>query len=138
MPADNPGQTIATTVIGKFVLGISALAFIGYGLTSLLSPEIPARLAGIAITNADGFAEVGAMYGGLQTGIGLFCLLSLLKADFYRTGLALLALAIGALALARLLTMLVSTGDVSAYTWGALAYEFATTGLAAFAFVKTK
>jgi hypothetical protein len=56
MPADNPAQTIATTVIGKFVLGISALAFIGYGLTSLLSPEIPARLAGIAITNADGLS----------------------------------------------------------------------------------
>jgi len=138
MPADNPSQTIATTVIGKFVLGMSALAFICYGLTSLLSPEIPARLAGIAITNADGFAEVGAMYGGLQTGIGLFCLLSLLKADFYRAGLALLALAIGTLALARLLTMLVSTGEVSTYTWGALAYEFATTGLATFAFVKTK
>lgn len=138
MPADNPDQISPTTLIGKFVLGMSAIAFIGYGLTSLVSPDIPAGLAGIAISNADGFAEVGAMYGGLQTGIGLFCLLSLIKADFYRAGLVLLALAIGSLALARLLSVVVSTGEVSGYTYGALAYEFATIGFAAYAILKAK
>lgn len=124
--------------VGRFVLGLSACAFIGYGLTSLVSPEIPAGLAGIAINNADGFAEIGAMYGGLQTGIGLFCLLALTRKDFYRAGLVLLVMAIGALALARLLSVLLSTEDVSSYTYGALAYEFTTAGLAAFAFVKAK
>lgn len=52
-------------MLGKAVLGISALAFIGYGFLSLLSPGIPASFAGIQLSNGDAYAEVGAMYGGL-------------------------------------------------------------------------
>jgi hypothetical protein len=116
--------------LGKTVLGISALVFVAYGLVSLASPATPAGLAGLTMSNGDAFAEISAMYGGLQTGMGLFCLLALLNADYYRAGLALLGIAIGALALARLIGFLLVTDPVSSYTYGALLYEFATAILA--------
>ena len=123
-------------LLGKSVLGISALVFIGYGLVSLVSPAIPAGLAGLVLSNGDAFAEIGAMYGGLQTGVGLFCALALLKPEFYRSGLTLLVLAIGTLALARLVSFLAAADPVTIYTYCALGYEFVTAMLALVALVK--
>ena len=120
-------------LLGKFVLGVSAAVFISYGLVSLISPAIPAGFAGLDMTNGDAFAEIGAMYGGLQTGIGIFCLLALLKPAFFRAGLALLMVSIGTLAAARALSLLLSADPVTSYTYGATAYEFLTALLAAVA-----
>ena len=123
-------------ILGRTVLGISALVFIAYGLISLASPAIPSGLAGLDMSNGDAFAEIGAMYGGLQTGLGMFCLVAFLKPDFYRAGLLLLILGIGTLALARFISFLLATDAVSSYTYGALAYEFTTAILAATALLK--
>lgn len=123
-------------MFGRSILGFSAFVFIAYGLVSLVSPAIPAGFAGLEMSNGDAFAEMGAMYGGLQTGVGMFCLLAILKAEFYRAGLAFLALAIGALALARFVSFLLATDAVSAYTYGALVYEVTTATLAAVALLK--
>lgn len=122
--------------LGKTVLGISALAFIGYGLISLFSPAIPAGFAGLLMSNGDAYAEIGGMYGGLQTGMGLFCALALLKPQFYRSGLMLLVLAIGSLTLARLVSLLSAPDPVTAYSFGAFGYELATTTLALVALLK--
>ena len=123
-------------ILGKTILGVSALVFIAYGLVSLISPAIPAGLAGLDMSNGDAFAEIGAMYGGLQTGLGLFCALAFFKPEFYRAGLALLTIGIGTLALARLFSMLMATDAVTAYTYGALIYEFATAALATTALLR--
>jgi hypothetical protein len=120
-------------MLGKIVLWISAAMFTAYGIACLISPPLPAGYAGLALTNADAFAEVGAMYGGLQTGFGLFCALGALRAAFYRPALTLLVLCIGLLAVGRLVSALVGEGSVGGYTWGAMAYEFATAILAAIA-----
>ncbi|MEH6581574.1 MAG: DUF4345 family protein [Halioglobus sp.] len=118
---------------GKIILWISAIIFISYGLTCLYSPDIPAAYAGLSMTNGDAFVEIGAMYGGLQTGFGLFCLLAALKPDYHKSGLILLVLCVGGLALTRLFTTLIVSEPVAVYTWGAMAYEFATATLAAVA-----
>ena len=55
-------------MLGKSVLCISALLFMAYGLVSVVSPEIPAGFAGLEMPTGDAYAEIGAMYGGLQTG----------------------------------------------------------------------
>lgn len=123
-------------LLGKTLLGVSALVFIGYGLVSLVSPAIPAGFAGLVISNGDAFAEIGAMYGGLQTGLGLFCSLALSKPEFYRSGLALLLIAIGTLALARLGSVLITADSITSYSYGALGYEFTTAALALAALVK--
>jgi hypothetical protein len=120
-------------MLGKVILWISALLFIGYGLVSFFFPEIPAGLVDLKITNGDAAAEIRAMYGGLQAGIGLFCLLAAVNSDLYRAGLTLLVLGVGALALGRLYSVLATTDPVSAYTNGALLFELATAVLAAIA-----
>ena len=67
----------------------------------------------------------------LQIGFGFFCLLSVLRNDFYKAGLALLTIAIGSLALGRLFNAVATTDALSIYTYGALIYEFITALLAA-------
>ena len=123
-------------LLGKAVLGISTLVFIGYGLVSLASPAIPAGFAGLVMSNGDAFTEIGAMYGGLQTGVGLFCALALLKPEFYRAGLTLLVLAVGTLALARFVSLITVPDPVTNYTYGALGYEFVTAVVALVALLK--
>ena len=120
-------------MLGKGILWISALLFIGYGLVSFFFPEIPAGLVDLKITNVDAAAEIRAIYGGLQTGIGLFCLLAAVNSDLYRAGLMLLVLGIGALALGRLYSILTTVDSVTAYTNGALLFELTIAVLAAIA-----
>ena len=98
--------------------------------------RFPQGYAGLSMNNGDAFAEIGAMYGGLQTGIGLFCGIALLKSEYYRSGLVLLVLAISALALARLISLLVAPDSVTAYTYAALGYESVTAVLALVALLK--
>lgn len=117
-------------MLGKIVLWVSAIAFIGYGIACLLSPELPANNAGITIASGDGLAEIGAMYGGLQTSFGVLCLLGALRADLYRPVLLMLVLVIGSLATARLAWMVIGTDPVGFYSWGAMIYEFLTAILA--------
>lgn len=120
-------------MLGKIVLSISAFIFTAYGILSLVSPELPAGFAGIEMTSGDAYAEIGAMYGGLQTGFGLFCLLALMRPTFYQPGLALLVIGIGVLAIARLYSSVTAPAEIGAYTIGAIVYEFATAILAAIA-----
>lgn len=122
-----------TLTLGRFVLTVSALVFIVYGLFCLFSPTTPAGFAGFELSNGDAYAEFGAMYGGLQTGVGLYCVLALLRVEFYRPALVLLVLGIGTLALARLIAALLAPEAVGTYTWGAFLYEVITVALAALA-----
>jgi hypothetical protein len=121
---------------GKFILWLSAVVFIGYGLTGLVNPALPAGFAGLIMGSGDAFAEVISMYGGLQTGLGVFCLLAAMRADDYRAGLAMLALGIGAVGIARLAGGLLAPDPVTVYTWGASAYEITTAVIAAWAWRK--
>lgn len=125
-------------LMGKSILWVSVIAFTSYGLLSLFSPAMPAGFAGIELTNGDAFAEIGAMYGGLQTGVGLFCLLAALRQEYYRSGLILLVLGIGSLAIARSVSSLVTSDILTAYTYGALAYEYTTALIAGLALYKTR
>ena len=123
-------------MLGKIVLWISALAFIPYGLVCLFSPETPVNFAGLQIVSGDGYAEIGAMYGGLQTGFGIFCLLGALRQDLYRPVLLSLVVVIGGLALGRIYSTLTGDEAVGGYTWGATIYEAVTAILAAVAYRK--
>ena len=103
-------------LLGRTVLGVSAFILMTYGLLCLVSPELPAEYSGLRISNGDAFAEIGAMYGGLQTGLGLFFLLAVMKSEFYRPALVVLMFAIGSLALGRLLSLLITDQAVTAYS----------------------
>ena len=125
-------------VLAKIVLWISAIAFIGYGLVCLVSPDIPAGYAGLALTNGDAIAEIGAMYGGLQLGFGLYCLLGAVNSTLERPALGLLVMCIGAVGLSRLAWTLMEVAPVGDYTYGAMAFELTLAILAALALRKHK
>ncbi len=120
-------------MFAKLLLSISAIVFVTYGLVCFFAPEVPAGYAGLVMTNGDAYAEIGAMYGGLQTGFGVFCAIAALRNEYTRAGLLLLAICIGTLALGRLYSMLVGGNPVGFYTYGAFTYELATAVLAAVA-----
>jgi hypothetical protein len=121
-------------LLGKIILGISALAFVGYGLVSLVSPEVPAGLVDLQMNSGDAFAEVAAIYGGLQTALGVFFLLALINPAHYRAGLLVLLLVMGGLALARFIALWVTADAIGSYTVSALAFEAAMALLAAYAY----
>ncbi|EAQ96388.1 DUF4345 family protein [Congregibacter litoralis] len=108
-----------------------AFIFAAYGVACILDPSLPARLAGLQITNGDGYAEMSAMYGGLQTGVGVFCLLGAFRSSMERSVLLLLVLGIGLLAATRALGALRTEEVLTVYTWGALAFETFVTAAAA-------
>ena len=123
-------------MLGKIILWISAITFISYGLMCLVSPSVPAGYAGLEIISGDGYAEIGAMYGGLQIGFGVFCLLGALRSDLYKPGLIALVVVVGPLAIGRLYSTLTGIGEVGTYTYGAMTFEFITAALATVALRK--
>ena len=120
-------------MLGKFVLWVAAVVFTAYGLVCFFDPSVAADFAGLAMTNGNAVAEIGAMYGGLQTGIGLFCALAAMRPEHFRSGLLVLTLGIGLLALGRLYSTIVNGVPVTAYTWGALVFEAVLASLAGLA-----
>ena len=118
-------------MIGKIVLYLAGATFTAYGLACLISPDIAAGAASITMRNGDAIAEIGAMYGGFQTGFGLFCLLAAWQSEYRRAGLWALLLGIGLLALGRTYHALVTSAGLSAYTYGAIAFEVFIAVLAA-------
>jgi len=117
--------------MAKFVLYLAGGIFTAYGLACLLSPDIAADAANLSMQNADAVAEIGAMYGGFQTGFGLFCLLAARQPAYRRAGLWALFLGIGLLAVGRSFNAVMTDGELSAYTYGAIAFESLITLLAA-------
>jgi hypothetical protein len=123
-------------MFGKVILWLTAIAFVPYGLACFFWPDLPAGYAGLALTNGNAVAEISAMYGGLQTGFGLFCALAALRQEYFRAGLVLLILCLGLLSMGRFYQLVIGGQTVGAYTYGAMFYEFTTAILAAFAVSK--
>lgn len=117
--------------MNRSFLLIVGLIFLAYGVACALDPGLPARLAGLSATNADGYAELGAMYGGLQSGVGLFLAIAAFRPRMQQGALLLLVLGIGLLAALRAAGALRAEEAVTAYTWGALAFETLVTAIAA-------
>lgn len=115
---------------GKILLWLVGAIFTVYGIACLVSPELPAGYAGLVISNGDAYIEMAAMYGGLQTGFGLFCILCAINPGLRRAGLLMLVMCVGGLALTRLYTAWDTDWLATGYTWGALAFELTTMVLA--------
>lgn len=116
--------------LAKILLWVSALTFVGYGLLCAIRPELAAGFAGLGLTNADARIEMGAMYGGLQIGIGLFCVLAAVDGRYRLPGLIVLALLVGGLATMRSYGLASATDPVTLYTTGAVSFELLITVIA--------
>ena len=113
----------------RIFLVISALGWGGYGLYCLINPAMLAELAGVTSTTSTGAIELRAMYGGAQTGLGLFAAVAVFCAAWQRSALLALAFVTGGLFTARLIGALLA-GDFSSYTVGGLGFEFVFTAIA--------
>lgn len=113
----------------RIFLAIEALIWLPYGLFCLVNPGYLEGAAGLAAHSATGTAELRAMYGGLQAGIGGLALLGALRPQNSAHALYTVAFLCTGLALARTFGVAVD-GGLSGYTNGALAFEFLSAGLA--------
>lgn len=138
----------------KILLVLSGAVFFGYGIFCWTDPEMAAEIAGLFIATHNGYAEVVAMYGGLQGSFGAILLASAFVRGYVRPGLWLLLIMIGTLAVAR---GSVAFGDIdhafdlsngrvgvtmssgfTLYTWAALAFESVLALLAGVALLQTR
>lgn len=110
-------------MVATVFIWFSALGWLLYGLYCLWDPAFLASAAGVTSTTATGQVELRAMYGGLQTAVGVFALIAALN-HRWRPGafLALSCLYFG-LCTTRTGSALMA-GDFSSYTVGALAFEW--------------
>ncbi len=138
----------------KVLLALSGIIFLAYGIVCWYDPEIPAKQAGLFIATHNGYAEIAAMYGGLQGSFGSILIASAFIKGYVRPGLWLILICIGTLAAARgsvALSDLDSSFQVAnsslgidmsssftAYTWGALAFEVFIAIWAGIALLKTR
>lgn len=120
---------MTATTTNRNLLLILGLLFFPYGVYCFLVPGFLAEAAGVAATTPTGSTELRAMYGGLQAGFGLLLLAAARDARLHLAAFAALAFLVPGLASTRLIGSFMD-GGLSAYTAGALVFEFGITALA--------
>ena len=133
-------------MFGQLLLGVTGAIFFGLGVVSVYDPEIPAGWSGIFIASQDAYAEIAAMYGGLEIAIGSILLASALIKEYLKAGLWLLLVIISYIGAARAFTVfreldskfevagsqvdIEMTSSFTGYTWGVLGFEVVVSVLA--------
>ena len=121
--------------LSRFVLIVTGISFFGYAVACFLYPvDVAGRFTGYGLEAAAGMVEIRAMYGGLQAGFGVFCLLAGFRQDWTRSGLTAIACVMGGLVLTRSIAMGIH-GPAGANP-GAAIYEGITTALALLALAR--
>ena len=85
----------------RLFLGFQALLFIPYGLYCLVNPAVLAGGAGVTASSITGTIELQTMYGGLQTAVGVLCLLGAFRENLRSTALTALLFIFSGLAVVR-------------------------------------
>lgn len=107
----------------RIFLFLLAVIWTPYGMYCLAFPGALEQIAGIVAPAGTASVELRAMYGGVQTAVGLTALLAFFNAGFARQALFTQVAVFAGLAGARTLGVLIE-GHFSGYTIGALAFEW--------------
>jgi len=118
-------------LFSRILLGLTGIAFAGYGLYCAYDLDMIVRLTGLAFRAPSAAVESRAMYGGLQTGLGLLFLNSAVNARMTAYGLVAMVFVMGGLATGRAFG--ISVDGIDDYNQGAVIYEGVSALLAAFA-----
>lgn len=113
----------------RIFLIVSAFIWLPYGLMCFFFPGLVGGFNGIQPIADTGLIEFKAIYGGLQSGMGLMVLFALMNSRFERPALLMLVFLCGFMALARFIATDFDVA-VSFYTYMALVLEGATALLA--------
>ena len=111
-------------------LVVSALLWFPYGVYCFFAPAALQEIAGVGFSTPTGAIEIGAMYGGLQIGIGILCMLGALRGDWRTSAVQALFVLVAGLMIARMAGV-ITFGAVSTYTVAALVFEVVTVVVAA-------
>jgi len=103
------------------VITIAGLGFLGFGIVLLCWPDMALPGLGIQALGDQAQAEIRAMYGGLEIGLGVL-LLTCFSSERQSFGLQLSLASYGGLGAARLLSML-AIGVATPFLWFALIWE---------------
>lgn len=106
----------------KIYLVACAFVFVPYGLMCFLNPALLIDSAGIQAISPTGTTELRAMYGGLQTAVGILAISALLRPSLTNAFLVTLLTVMSGLLLARV-TGTTFDGGFTGYTGMALAFE---------------
>ena len=92
--------------LSRIALAVATAGFAGFGMACLVSPREMLKRVDVRSTSARGTTELRAMYGGMELGLGAFFALAIGKPEWTRPALAAEALGLGALAAARVASIL--------------------------------
>ena len=106
-------------------LGAQLAVWVGYGLFCLIAPGFVLDITGLSSESSRGIAEVRAMYGGLQTAVGVVALIGLRSTAWRPQMLTVLGILTLGLGIARLFGI-VADGAADVYHSPAVVFEFAT------------
>ena len=106
----------------KVFLIINMLIWLPYGILCLVNPSMLSGFTGIEMTTATATTEIRAMYGGVQSAVGLICLFGLLNSAMTRSALAMVTFVFSGVACARIIGFLLDSSGTE-YTYGAIGFE---------------
>ncbi|MEM0954224.1 MAG: DUF4345 family protein [Pseudomonadota bacterium] len=109
-------------MISRVFLALMALVFIPYGLYCLVQPATLSGAAGLTATSLTGTIELQAMYGGLQTAVGVMCVLGVFRPRVAEAAMLALLFIFAGLAVVRV-SLGLSQSDFSGYTVFAMSFE---------------
>lgn len=107
----------------KPYLIFTVLVWLPWGLMCVFDLTLIADIIGVSGITASGKSDLRAMYGGVQTAVGLIAALALYDTRFFPNLLFTLAFVGSCLALSRSYGLFVDDSS-TAYTWGVMAYEY--------------
>ncbi|MFP5464223.1 MAG: DUF4345 family protein [Gammaproteobacteria bacterium] len=123
--------------LARFVLIFTGISFFGYAVACFVDPVgVAGRFTGYGLEAAAGLVEVRAMYGGLQAGFGVFCLLAGWRREWTVPGLTAIATVMGGLVLTRSIAM--GIHGPAGFNPHAAIYEGITTALAVLALFRLR
>ncbi len=107
----------------KPYLIFTLLIWLPWGLVCIFNTTVIAEIIGVTSVTASGNSDLRAMYGGVQTAVGLMAALALYNTRLFPNLLFTLAFLGSCLAFSRSYGLSVDNSG-SVYTWGVVAYEY--------------
>lgn len=115
-----------------FLLLLSGLAFLGFGVAFLIAPRETLALAGVATVGPIAATELRAFYGGVEVALGGLILACALRPPRWRDGLWLTLVCYGAIGITRVTGMWLDSSDTFFLRFAAASeFGFALLSLAA-------
>lgn len=108
----------------RIVLTLTALSLLGFGVAFLISPRGMTGDFGIALSGTDAVADVCAVYGGFEIGMGLFLLWTVRNTAWLKAGLVAATLSLCGFMCGRIFGI-VSEGHPTSATFRLLAVDIA-------------